>query len=475
MLATFKLRRALAATLIAGFATAPVFGAESREDAAVDAADDAIEWLRGYLRIDTSNPPGNEGTAAAYLAGLLHQHGISTRLLVTPDGRTNLYARVKADDPTAGPLLLLHHMDVVPAGEGWTREAFSGEIAQGRIWGRGAIDAKSLGISHLAALLDMERSRADLQRDVIFLAVADEETGGSQGTAWLLEQHPELFEGVEAVLNEGGSNRAAGEKLFWWGIEVAQKRPLWLRVSTRGRGGHGSTYNPFSAAHQLVVSLSEIFRQNRELRMTTAAETYFRAIAPFHGEHFRDVFGSTDSAEVTRRFQQMIDEERTGKVLLPGMSAFFEDTIQITSLATPSDTVNVVPAEASSLIDIRLLPDTPVETAMTKLRDAIGKNPRVEVLLSSPPTESSPTDSATYRALEKVLGREAPLVPSFITGTTDSRYFRERGVPAYGFSPFVLSGDEVRGIHGADESIPIDNFRAGLEVMRQVVRACVIG
>ncbi len=178
---------------------------------------------------------------------------------MTPKGRVNLYARLSAAAPVGGPLVLLHHMDVVPPGDGWTRLPFAAEIDDGRIWGRGAIDAKSLGISHLAAMVALQRERTALERDVIFLAVADEETGGAEGTQWLLKEHADLFAEAAFVLNEGGSNRVAGDRLFWWGIEVAQKRPLWLRVTTQGRGGHGSTYNPGSATHQLVASLSKLF------------------------------------------------------------------------------------------------------------------------------------------------------------------------------------------------------------------------
>ncbi|MEE2776187.1 MAG: M20/M25/M40 family metallo-hydrolase [Acidobacteriota bacterium] len=452
---------------------------ESLEDIPTAAVDEAVDWLRGYLAIDTSNPPGNEGEAADYLAAILHREGISTRLLVTPNGRTNLYARLEAalvSSSTAdeGAVLLLHHMDVVPPGDGWTVEPWAAKIDRGRIWGRGAIDAKSLGISHLAAIVDLKRNAARLERDVVFLAVADEENGGAEGAGWLLRQHPDLFDDVVGVLNEGGSNRAAGDRLFWWGIEVAQKRPLWIRATTRGRAGHGSTYNPSSAAHQLVFGLANLFVQPIEFRVTPAAHKYFRAISKYHGERFGSVFGSGDIETVQSRFDQMIEDGRLGNVLLPGMTVFFQDTIQITSVQTAMSTINVVPPVAEALLDIRLLPDTPQDEAIDKIREGIGQAPHLEVLLSSEPTEPSPTDSAVYQALERVLGQRAPLVPSLITGTTDSRYFREAGVPAYGFSPFILTGDESRGIHGPDESIPTSKFRDGLETMRRVVWASAV-
>jgi acetylornithine deacetylase/succinyl-diaminopimelate desuccinylase-like protein len=445
------------------------------EDATARTGDEVVDWLLGYLAIDTTNPPGNESAAAAYLAAILHGEGIPTRTLVTPAGRTNLYARLEATAPAGGPLVLLHHMDVVPPGDGWSRRPFAAEVDEGRIWGRGAIDAKSLGISHLAAVVTLKREAARLGRDVIFLAVADEETGGAEGMHWLLAEHADLFTDVAGVLNEGGSNRVAGDRLYWWGVEVAQKRPLWLRVSTSGRGGHGSTYNPASATHQLVYSLSGLVRDVPEMRVTSAAKDYFGALSRFHGSAFEQVFGSPDLATVEHEFQRMREEGRTGEVLMPGMAAFFQDTIQVTSLETPTSSINVVPQQASALLDVRLLPDTPLDDILQRLRQALGKAPSIEVLLSSPPSPSSATTTAVYRGLERTLGEQAPVVPSFITGTTDSRYFRERGIPAYGFSPFILAGEEVRGIHGPDESIPLAKFRDGLATMTKVVRSLVVG
>jgi acetylornithine deacetylase/succinyl-diaminopimelate desuccinylase-like protein len=468
----------LAATLAVVLHAGPENGTLAnapREDVPAPLRDETVGWLLGYLAIDTSNPPGNESAAAAYLSAILHAEGIPTRLLVTPKGRVNLYARIAATNPVGGPLVLLHHMDVVPPGDGWSRRPFAAEIDGGKVWGRGAIDAKSLGITHLAALIALQRERAALRRDVVFLAVADEETGGVEGMQWLWKEHGDLFADAAFVLNEGGSNRVAGDRLFWWGIEVAQKRPLWLRITTSGRGGHGSTYNPASATHQLVASLSKLFEVVQPMRVTPAAKDYFGALARFHGKAFEQVFGSPELATVAHEFQRMLDEGRAGEVLLPGMSAFFQDTVQITALETPTTSINVVPQQAEALVDVRLLPDTPVEAVLKRIRDAMGPNPSIEVLLSSPPTPPSSTQTELYRVLERTLTADAPLVPSFITGTTDSRYFRERGIPAYGFSPFVLAGEEVRGIHGADESIPLERFRDGLATMKKVVRAAAGG
>ena len=458
---------ALLLGLLAAAASAP-------EDAASTLHAEALEWLRGYVRIDTTNPPGRESMAADYLAGILHGEGVATQLFVTPEGRTNLYAMLPASEPSesAETLVLLHHMDVVAAGEAWKHPPFGAEIHNQRVWGRGAIDAKSLGIAHLAAFIEHQRSAEPRTRNHVFLALADEESGGGQGARWLLDEHPELFTNVVAVLNEGGSNRMAGDRLLWWGIEVAQKRPLWLEISTQGRGGHGSSLNPGSATHRLLAGLSNLLMQPIDYRVSAAAHAYFGAIAGFHGEAFQEIFGHSDLETVQQRFADLL-EGRNQLVLLPGMITYFHDTYQITSVETSSATVNMVPEQASALIDIRLLPDTDLEQVMVRLRKSFGNGASIEVLLSSPSAPSSSTDNEVYRALEKALGSRAPLVPSLITGTTDSRYFRERGITAYGFSPFLLSGQEARGIHGPNESIPIRKFDQGLDVMRQVVDLCL--
>lgn len=423
------------------------------------------EWLGLYLRIDTSNPPGNEHRAAALLRRILHREGIATRLFVSPEGRANLHARLEAARPRAGALLLIHHMDVVPAGEGWTAPPFDGAVRGGALWGRGAVDDKSLGIAHLAALLDLKRSSAALTRDVVFLAVADEEAGGGGGTAWLLESHPELFEGVDAVLGEGGNNRAYRERLAWWGIEVAQKRPLWLEVRAGGRGGHGSTLNLHTAPHRLIRALERVVNRPPAFRVAPEVRAYFEAVAPHQSPAFRRVVAELDRILATAR-----PEER----LLPGLPTYLADSIQINVLRA-GERINAVPDRASARLDVRLLPDTDDDAFMEELRELLGSNIEVEVLLSAPPVEPSPADHPVFHCLESALSERAPVLPAFIPGVTDSRYFRERGIAAYGFSPFALEGAYLRGIHGADERIPLAGFQDGVETMKRVLRACATG
>ncbi len=426
-------------------------------------------WLRGYLRIDTSNPPGRERPAAAYLAAILRREGIPSRLLTTPDGRTSLYARLAATVPSPagarrpGGLLLLHHLDVVPAGPGWSVPPFAGTLRDGRLWGRGAVDDKSLGIAHLAAFVDLHRRRLPRVRDVVFLAVADEESGGGRGLAWLLAKHPELFAGLATALGEGGRNQQVNGRLLWWGVEVAQKRPLWMAVEARGRGGHASGLNPGSAAHRLVQGLARVLALPPQWRVTEPARRYLAALAPLHDGRLRRLFADVDRA---------VAPGKPPAGVPPGMATLFLDTVQVTVLAA-GHRINVTPDRAAAQIDIRLLPDTPTAPVLDRVRRALGEGLATRVLLDAPPGVASDTGTPLYRLLERRLGREAPVVPAFVPGFTDSRYLRRRGLPTYGLSPFALEPGDTLGIHGPDERIPLAELDRGVERIRDLVAAFV--
>lgn len=424
------------------------------------ALSEAAGWLQQYVRVDTSNPPGNEQRAADFLAGLLGKEGIASRVVRNPEGRANLWARLASPASGGRAVLLLHHMDVVPAGPGWSVQPFAGEVRDGSLWGRGTLDDKSLGIVQLAALVNLKRRRVPIARDVIFLAVADEENGGQGGTAWLLAQHPELFQGVEAVIGEGGrSQTGAGGKLLWWGIEVAQKRPLWLEVSTSGRGGHGAGLNPESASHQLIKGLARLLGAPPRFHVSAPVRDYSRAIAPLQNPHWQRVFGNIDA---------VIAENGPKEFLMPGMANLFLDTVQVTVLRG-GERINVIPETAVARIDVRLLPDTDSVAFLKEVRRLLGPGFGVKVLVTSPPSTPSPAAGRLYLAMERALKPEGPVVPTFIAGFTDSRFFRERGIPAYGLSPFLLGPEETQGIHGANERIPLRELDRGVVRMRQIL------
>ncbi|MGH7266991.1 MAG: M20/M25/M40 family metallo-hydrolase, partial [Candidatus Rokuibacteriota bacterium] len=233
-------------------------------------------------------------------------------------------------------------------------------------------------------------------------------------------------------------------------------------VRARGRGGHGSGLNPGSAPHELIAGLSRLLELPPRYHVTAPARRYFEALAPLHNEHWRAIFLDLDRAIAP-------DGPTVG--LMPGMANWFLDTVQVTVLDA-GEQINVIPEAATARIDVRLLPDSDAEAFLARLREALGPELEVEVLLTAPPAPASPTDNAFYRAIEAVLGREGPVVPAFIPGFTDSRYFRARGIPAYGLSPFALQGPDLRGIHGPDERIPVAEFEAGVaRTIRAVSRA----
>jgi len=452
-----RLAALLSAAALALLAAGPQPGAAAAQPA--DGLSEPARWLQGYLRIDTTNPPGNEGRAADYLAGILARAGIPSRKLETPSHRVSLWARLQAPASGGRAVLLLHHMDVVAPGPGWSVPPFAGLVRGGRLWGRGALDDKSLGIAELAAFVALARQGGPRGRDVVLLAVADEESGGREGTGWLLAHRPELFAGVEAVVGEGGRNQVVNGRLLWWGIEVAQKRPLWLSAEAGGRGGHASSLNPSSAAHQLVQGLARVLAMPQRWRVTAPARDYLAALAPLHNAHWRKILAHVDES---------IGADGPRTFLFPGMANLFLDTVQVTVLQA-GERINVIPATARALLDVRLLPDTDGAAFQAGIEKALGQGIATRLLLTSPPAAPSPAAGRLYGALAKALGAEAPVVPAMVPGFTDSRYFRERGVAAYGVSPFALEGADSAGIHGTDERIPLAAFDRGVERLRRAV------
>lgn len=429
---------------------------------------EAARRLQEYLQIDTTNPPGNEKEAAELLAGWLRNLGAEPRLVASPAGRTSVYARFGARGGPCpqggGALLLLHHIDVVPAGEGWLEPPFSGRLESGRIWGRGAIDNKSLGIAYLAAIEQLVRAGRPLCRDLVYLGVADEEAGGGEGAAFLLERHPELFAGVDAVLNEGGLNPTFAGRQRYWGLELVQKRPLWLSVKAGGAAGHASHYTPGSAAHQLIRGLAKLVDRPPSYRMGEAARLYFGEQARLEGK---------SPAAAVEALEKRLRAEGSAPPLETGISVYFLDTLQVTEVST-GEGINVVSPVAQAYLDVRLLPDTDQAAYLAELRELLGPDLEVEVVLGSPPVPISPREHPFYRTLEQVLGQRAPVLPFFLPGTTDSRHFRARGIAAYGWSPFSIEGKDLLGIHAPNEYIRLEDFLRGIETTRRLLEAYAV-
>ena len=426
---------------------------------------EAEDALVAYLRIDTSNPPGNETSGARFLQQLLLKEGIEAKLVGSNPARQSVYARISSGSSQPA-LLLLHHIDVVPAVTSqWTRPPFAGMRANGYLWGRGALDVKSLGIAELMAVADLKRRRVPLRRDIVYLGVADEEMGGAAGCRELLEQHPELFANVGYVLNEGGSSETVVDKVTVWGIETQEKVPLWLRIVMEGQAGHSaSPPDGGGILARLVHSLDQIAQIPTPYRLTPSVGRFFRAVGKTKVD---------EKGEVLREIREPIDVGRVERVLPSGYRSLLHNTIAITRIEGGSCT-NCLPARATADLDIRMLDDESSEPLLEKIKTLIpsGKGTTVQVLLAAQPVPESRTDTELFRVLSETMRAAEPgsVVAAFVSpGTSDSRYFRARGIVAYGIAPFKVNYYDADTVHGNDERIRARFFSEGVRLMRAIV------
>lgn len=427
---------------------------------------EAEEALVRYLRIDTSNPPGNESSGATFLQQLLRKEGIDAKLVGSRAGRQSVYARIVSGSQEPA-LLLLHHIDVVPViASQWTRPPFAGLRVNGYLWGRGALDVKSLGIAQLMAMADLKRRKLPLRRDVVYLGVADEETGGMAGCRELLEQHPELFTNVGFVLNEGGSSETVVDKVTVWGIETQEKVPLWVRIVMEGQPGHSaSPPDGGGVLARLVHCLERIEGIPTPYRLTPSVERYFRAMGRSRND---------DRGALLREIRDPVDAARVERVLPMGYRSLLHDTVALTRIEGGSCT-NCLPSRAIADIDVRVLDDESPEAMLAKIRALVPstKGSRLEVLLAGQPVPESRSDTELFRVLSSAMRAAEPgsSVAAFVSpGTSDSRYFRARGIVAYGIAPFKVNYYDADTVHGNDERIRARFFSEGVRLMRTIVR-----
>ena len=399
------------------------------------------------------------------------REGLEARLIETPSagseiGRAAAWARLPGYGKRR-PIVLLSHLDVVPAdGDGWVVDPFSGLITAGYVVGRGALDAKGVSVVHLLAMAELARSDTRLDRDVIFLATPDEESGGHRGAGWLVRRKPQLLRGAEFLLTEGGGILAgeAGQPNVW-GVGVAEKGPCWARLVARGTPGHGSTAGPAAAVPRLVAALERVRRMPLPIRVVPEVATMFAWLAPIAAPE--DRAGYADLAAALRD-----DEAFRRRFLADGArNALVRNTVNITVLSAGSHT-NVAPEEASADLDVRLLPGESCNAFLDGLRLVID-DPAVQVqsLLAFEPL-ASPARTELFDAIETVAAEVDPgalVVPRVIAGFTDAHWFRELGLVAYGFVPRWLPPSETVGIHGSNERIAIDNLERGVRTMVRIL------
>ena len=422
--------------------------------------------VRAYVAIDTTNPPGNELTTAHFLQALLQREGIAATILESSPGRANLYARLHGDG-SAKALMLVHHMDVVPADVAdWTVPPFASQVRDGYIWGRGTLDNKGPGIMEVLAFVMLQRLAVPLTRDVVLLAVADEEQGGGKGARYLMAEHADLFADVEFALNEGGVMLDLPDHHTVYAVEFAQKVPLWLKLTATGPPGHASSPKPEAATHRLVRALARLEQFQFPIAVVPAVQTVFdhRALKMPEAERaaYADLAASLrDNAAFRTKF--MAD---------PHNAALVRNSLAITMLSgSPKE--NVLPAQATAVLDLRLLPGQDPQAVTAEL-ERVMQEPEVKItaLLSSS-AQTSPLDTVLYKAIGALVARQAPgaeISPSFISGFTDCNTFRSRGIVCYGFVPMHLAMSEIERVHGRDERIAITDLGQGALLLHELVR-----
>ena len=332
--------------------------------------------------------------------------------------------------------------------------------------GRGALDTKTLGVVELEAFLAMHRAKVPLERDVIFIATADEEAGGNFGAGWLVKNHPEAFKGAGMLLNEGGDGTLTEDGRTQFGIEVTQKTPLWLKLTSVGKPGHGSTPPPASAVNRLIRALDRLQNYEFAPRVIPAVRTYLAAIAPSAPAKWQAGFADPSKLIADRNTLMTLQIEQ------PGVAALLRNACSITMLQA-SNKINVIPPEAQGQVDCRLLPDQDREAFIREFTAVINDpSITIEQVLGFSAAVSS-TDSPLYRAIVDVVKRNYPsasIAASVSTGFTDSHWFRDLGVASFGFAPFVIPEADEGGVHGNNERISVVNIRKGAAMMVELVR-----
>src|SRR5262245_9679125 len=427
---------------------------------------EALELFIRYLKIDTTNPPGAEIHAARFFANICEREGIEHQVFEPFPGRGTIWARLRGDG-TRRPVILLNHTDVVPHDkEFWTVEAFSGAIKDGFVYGRGAMDMKSLGMAQFVTLLTLKRARIPLKRDVIFLATADEEAGGLNGAGWFAKNHRELIADAEFLFNEGGNNIVdPNGRVLAIGVGPSEKAPAWLRLTATGEAGHGSTPRPSSSVNRLLRALNRLLDYTPPVRLTPVVEQSFRSIAPLASPAQAAKYADIREAVKDPEFLRQLESD-------PFARSIIRNTISVTVLQG-SNKINVIPPAAYAEIDTRVTPGEELDRLIAELRGVIKDDSiKIEPMLSFD-ANASPTDSELVKAVAAVGKQRYPdaiIAHPILAGFTDSHYFRDLGVMSYGFSPFVAPPRELGGgYHGNDERIGKKAYVEGVRFFYEVV------
>jgi len=417
---------------------------------------EALGILREYIRIDTTNPPGNEAAAARFLGGLLEAEGIPVEYVEIDPGREAVYARL-AGDGSKRPFMLSNHMDVVPVEPAyWTKPPFEGVLEDGRLYGRGTIDMKGFGVMQLATMLIAKRHHLPLKRDLVFLGTPDEEAGSARGMAWIVEHRPDLVD-VEYALNEGDSGRISGGRTVF-SVAANEKFGCPLRLVATGAGGHGSFIHTDNSMVRLAKALVRLDEWQRPLSYAPDTRAYIDRLA-----EVGVLDGSSEEA-----LEASIRARR-------GLTPMFMNTLNVT-IVNAGVKRNVLPSRSEATLDCRLLPGQDTEDWRRQVEEVVADLDIAVEFVNDPQPRAMPRtewDTELFHAIEgsaRSVFEDAVVAPTMTIGATDNRFLRARGVVSYGFTPAVFAREENNGFHGNDEFISVETFNTGCELTFEIMR-----
>jgi acetylornithine deacetylase/succinyl-diaminopimelate desuccinylase-like protein len=429
---------------------------------AARAEEEVVDLCRDLIRLDTSNPLRPERPAAEYVAEKLAEVGLEPAIFESEPGRASVVVRVQGTDPSRPGLLIHGHLDVVPADAAdWQVDPFAGEIRDGCLWGRGAVDMKDMDAMTLAVVRDRLRSRRRPARDLVLAFVADEEAGGAKGARWLVDNHPELFEGcTEAISEVGGFSLSVRDDLRLYLIETAEKGIAWLRLTATGRAGHGSMLNDNNAVTTLCDAVARLGRYDFPIRVTKTVQAFL------------------DELSAALGIELNADDQGGALTKLGPMARLVGATLRNTVNPTMLDAgykVNVIPQTASAQIDARLLPGYEDEF-YAQVDQILGPDIRREFIHQDIAVETD-FDGPLVEAMTAALIAEDPgarAIPYCLSGGTDAKSFSRLGMRCFGFSPLRLPPDlDFAGMfHGVDERVPLDGLRFGVRVLDDLLNRC---
>ncbi|MEU6574584.1 M20/M25/M40 family metallo-hydrolase [Streptomyces sp. NPDC046805] len=431
----------------------------------VTGEDEVVDLCRDLIRFDTSNYGDHSGPgereAAEYVAGKLAEVGLEPRIFESHPGRASTVARIEGEDPSRPALLIHGHLDVVPANaDDWTHHPFSGEVADGCVWGRGAVDMKDMDAMTLAVVRDRLRSGRRPPRDIVLAFLADEEAGGTYGARWLVDNHPDLFEGVtEAISEVGGFSFTVDEQRRLYLIQTAEKGMHWMKLTVAGTAGHGSMIHRDNAITELSEAVARVGRHKFPVRVTKTTRA------------FLDELGDALGVE--------LDPEDMESTLakLGGIAKLIGATLSNTANPTQLNAgykVNVIPGEATAHIDGRFLPGYEKEF-LADLDRLLGPNVRREDVHADKAVETG-FDGPLVAAMQSALLAEDPAakaIPYMLSGGTDAKSFDDLGIRGFGFAPLKLPPElDFAGMfHGVDERVPVDGLKFGVRVLDRFIDA----